>query len=110
MKVSEIYGGFLEAEDLPESKDITVTIESVRLPNKDDKGKDGRPMDVPLAKLKGVKKEWAINKTNGKSIRRITGKNETDDWAGEKVAIYRTTCSAFGDPKTPCIRVRGNKL
>jgi hypothetical protein len=57
MKVSEAFGGFLEAEDLPDGKDITVTIESVRESGSNDKGTDGKPIDKPILKLKGVKKE-----------------------------------------------------
>lgn len=109
MKVSEVFDGFLEAEDIPENKDVTVTIENVRQPGKDDKGKDGRQMDKPIVKFAKVKKEWVLNKTNARSIRRLYG-NETDEWIGKQIAIYRTTCNAFGDPKTPCIRVRGKQL
>jgi hypothetical protein len=109
MKVSELFSGFLEAEDLPDGKDIDVVIESVRRAGKDDKGKDGRAMENPIVSLAKVKKEWVLNKTNARAIRRLYG-NETDDWAGKPVTIYRTTCAAFGDPNTPCIRVRGRKL
>lgn len=109
MKVSELFSGFLEAEDLPEDKDITVTIESVRQPTAKDKGKDGKQMDKPIVQLAKVQKEWVLNKTNAKLIRRLYG-NETDAWQGKPVTLYRTTCNAFGDPNTPCIRVRGKKL
>ena len=109
MKVSEVFDGFLEAEDIPAGKDIPVTIESVREPGPDDKGKDGRVIDKPIMKLRKVKKELILNKTNAKSIRRIHG-NEMNDWAGKEIQIFRTTCNAFGDPKTPCIRVRGEML
>ena len=45
MKVSEVFGGFLEAEDLPEGKDVPVTIGAVRESTQDDKGSDGKPID-----------------------------------------------------------------
>lgn len=109
MKVSELFSGFLEAEDLPDGKPIVVTIEGVRMPSKDDKGKDGRQMDKPIVKLAKVKKEWVLNKTNARAIRRLYG-NETENWHGKEVTIYRTTCAAFGDPNTPCIRVKSNAL
>ena len=110
MKVSESFGGFLEAEDLPENKDVTVTIESVREPGKDDKGQDGKPLDKPIIRLAKVKKEWVMNKTNSKVIRRLFGENEMTNWIGKKVTLYRTTCNAFGDKNRPCIRVRGEAL
>ena len=109
MKVSELFNGFLEAEDLPEDKDITVTIEAVRQATPDDKGKDGRGLDKPIMRLSKVKKELILSKTNAKLIRRLYG-NETNEWCGKEIQIYRTTCIAFGDPKTPCIRVRGKTL
>ena len=109
MKVSEAFDGFLEAEDIPEGKDIPVTIEAIREPGPDDKGKDGRVMDKPIVKLAKVKKEWVLNRTNARTIRRSHG-NEMNEWKGKEITIYRTTCNAFGDPKTPCIRVRGKQL
>jgi hypothetical protein len=110
MKVSEAFGGFLEAEDLPDGKDITVTIESVRESGSNDKGTDGKQIDKPIVKLKGVKKELILNKTNARAIRRIYGENEMDNWAGKQITIYRTTCPAFGDKNKPCIRVKGKQL
>ncbi len=109
MRVSEVFDGFLEAEDLEEGQDIPVTIQAVRQPGKDDKGLDGRVIDKPIIQLKGAKKEWVLNKTNARHIRRLYG-NEMDEWAGKQITIFRTTCNAFGDPNTPCIRVRGLKL
>lgn len=105
MKVSESFPGFLEAEDLPEDRDIAITIEGVRMSTKNDKGKDGRPMDKPIVKIQGKSKEWVLNKTNARIIRRLYG-NEMDNWEGQKITIHRTTCNAFGDPHTPCIRVK----
>jgi hypothetical protein len=110
MKVSEAFGGFLEAEDLPDGKDITVTIEAVREPGPDDKGQDGKQLDKPIIRLAKVQKEWVLNKTNAKAIRRIHGENEMLNWIGKQVVLYRTTCSAFGDKNRPCIRVRGKSL
>lgn len=109
MKVSELFSGFLEAEDLPDGRDIEVTIESVRLPGKDDKGRDGRLLDKPIVRLAKVKKEWVLNKTNARAIRRLYG-NETENWHGQPITVYRTTCAAFGDANTPCIRVRTASL
>lgn len=109
MKVSEVYPGFIEAEDLPDGKDIPIVIERVRMAGPDDKGKDGRALDKPIIKIKGKDKEWVICKTVAKAIRRHHG-NEMEGWTGKEISIYRTTCNAFGNPQTPCIRVRGEKL
>ena len=104
MKISESYAGFLEAEDLPEGKDIEVKIEAVREATAKDKGQDGKPLDKPIVSLVGVKKQWVMNKTNAVIIRRSLG-NETDAWINKKITIYRTKCLAFGKT-VACIRVR----
>ena len=108
MKVSEAYSGFLEAEDIPEGKEITVTIEMVRQPNGKDKGLDGQKVDKPIVKLAKVKKEWVLNKTNARLIRRQYG-NDMNKWAGQSVKIYRTTCRAFGKT-VACIRVKDESV
>ena len=108
MKVSEAFGGFLEAEDLPEGKDIPVTILGVRQSTKDDKGSDGKPIDKPLVQIQNVKKEWVLNKTCARVIRRLYG-NDMSEWAGKKVTLHRDVCNAFGKRNVPCIRVRGKQ-
>ena len=50
-------------------------------------------------------KELVLAKINHVSISRIHGP-DPEKWKGEKVKFYPTTCRAFGDPNTPCIRVR----
>ena len=111
MKVSDIYGSYLEAEELPEGKDIEVTIEAYRLGTDKDKGRDGKVIkDKTFVRLKNVKKEWVLNSTNAKTIRRVLGQNEMDDWIGKKITIYRDKDTFFGVPNTPCIRVRGKQL
>ena len=109
MKVSEVFGGFLEAEDLPQGKDVSVTILAVRESTADDKGSDGKPLNKPLVKIKGAKKEWVLNKTCARTIRRLYG-NDMEQWAGKNISIYRDVCNAFGKRNVPCIRVRGKQL
>lgn len=104
MKVSEAYPGYLEAGDL-DRKEVTVTIAGHRPSGKEDKGKDGRAIDKPILSFKGTKKELVLNKTNARTVRCLYG-NDMANWTGKKVILYPTTCNAFGDPNTPCIRVK----
>lgn len=108
MKVSDAYPGFIEAEDLPEGKDISITIEGVRMAGPQDKGRDGKALDKPLIKIRGKEKEWVICKTVARTIRRQHG-DDMEQWPGKKITIYRTTCQAFGET-VACIRVRGEML
>lgn len=109
MKVSDT-STFLETAAL-EGKDVTVTIESARSPGKDDKGLDGRAFNpsAMILRYKGKSKEHVCCRTVQKQIRRIHG-NDTKNWIGKQITLYPTTCKAFGDPKTPCIRVRSQAL
>jgi hypothetical protein len=105
MKVSDT-STYLETEGL-DGKDITVTIETVRPPNAKDIGTDGRQLGekAVILKYKAAGKEHIACRTVQKQIRAIHG-NDMAAWAGKKITLYPTTCKAFGNPKTPCIRVR----
>ena len=95
---------FLAADDLPDGKQIKVVIESVT--REEVKG-DGKRPDQPVIALhfKGKSKMMAVNKTNAGLIRKALGSSDITDWIGKEITIHATTCNAFGDPNTPCIRV-----
>ena len=96
---------YLEAQTI--DKDTTVAIEAVRSPGPADIGTGGKPMSEKsmILKYKNASKEHVIPRVVQKSIRALYG-NSTSGWVGKKITLYYTTCSAFGNPKTPCIRVR----
>lgn len=58
-----------------------------------------------LVSFKGAQKQWVLNKTCARVISRLYG-DEMRGWVGKLVELYPTTCEAFGDPETPCIRVK----
>lgn len=109
MKVSDT-STYLETAAL-EGKEITVTISGVRAPAKDDKGLDGRPLSPQslIISYQGAQKEHIACRTVQKQIRRLYG-NDTAGWIGKEITLYPTTCRAFGDPNTPCIRVKTNSM
>lgn len=104
--VSEIFPSkYLEAADL-DGKEFCVVIESVEERHQGD-GKDGKKFVKPLVKFRKAKKGLVLNKTNAKIIRdRLCYGNEMQDWVGKPITLYPTTCNAFGEKDTPCIRVR----
>jgi len=51
------------------------------------------------------KKRLVLKPTNTRTIMNMHG-TETDDWQGKQITLYATTCMAFGDPNTDCIRIR----
>jgi len=102
---------YLGAPDLRE-KDVTLTISRVvreKLRTQD--GDEIKPiiyfkeMEERHAKDPDqINKRLVLNKTNATSIMGLYG-NETDDWIGQKVTLFPTTCQAFGST-VDCIRVR----
>lgn len=114
MKVSD-SSTYLEAAAL--KGDVTVTMESVRPIGKDDKGSDGRMMNKKnvVITYKNATKPHVVCRTAQKQIRAALaselggGEHDWDDtekWIGKQITIFPTTCNAFGNPNTPCIRVK----
>lgn len=91
----------LYAYDL-DGREVTVQIEKVFAGEL--MGEKGRKSKKPMIKFVGKDKKLAINKTNGKTIAKLYGKN-TEDWEGQFITIYPTT-TEFGGETHDCIRVK----
>lgn len=90
--------------DIPDGKDITVTITDVTGGELTSVG--GRKSKKPVLTLKGTTKKLAINATNGKTIATMYGKH-IEGWIGKKITLYKsTTRDPSGDGETECVRVR----
>jgi hypothetical protein len=100
-----LYGkDYVGSWDIPDGKDITVTISSVS--GGELAGVGGRKSKKPLLTLKGTAKKLALNATNGKTIATMYGK-DIEGWVGKKISLYKsTTRDPNGDGETECIRVR----
>jgi len=91
---------YLRCADL-QGRDCVITIKRVQMDTlKTDRGNERKPVVF----MEGTKKKWVLNKTNAKTIAKLYG-NETDAWVGKKVALFGTTCEAFGET-VDCVRVR----
>lgn len=91
----------LFAHDL-QGREVTVEIEKVYAGELI--GEKGRKSRKPFIKIKGREKKLALNKTNGKTIARLYGKN-TDEWIGRLITLVPTT-TEFGGETVDCIRVK----
>lgn len=91
----------LYAYDL-DGREVTIQIEKVYAGEL--MGEKGRKSKKPMVKFVGKDKKLALNKTNGKTIAQLYGK-DTDNWAGKWITIYPTTTD-FGGETVDCIRVR----
>lgn len=93
----------LYAYDLDENDgEVTLQIEAVSADELI--GDKGRKSKKPHVKFVGRKKRLALNKTNGKTVKRLYGK-ETNDWVGKWVTLYATTTEFDGEQRD-CIRIR----
>lgn len=96
---------FLGSWDLPQGKDLVVTItkvENQEVFNPSDNSKE----EVVVVELKGVKPLIA-NATNCKNIAKACKSDYIEDWVGKPIALYTTKVKAFGDV-VDAVRVRPN--
>jgi hypothetical protein len=95
---------YLGAWDLPENKDVAVTIE--KAVGGELTGNGGKKAKKPIISFVGKEKKFVCNVTNAKAIAGLYG-NHVEKWAGKRIALYVSTTR---DPSTggdiPCIRVR----
>ncbi len=103
-RLSEVYGGnYLNAEDLKDRGDVTVTIESVTVAELDDEGKGKKKKAV--LHFQGKAKTLALNVTNANMVKEMLGSDETDDWVGHKVTLF-TTKVDFQGKRVLAIRIK----
>ena len=95
---------YLGSWDLPENRDIVVTID--KAVGGELTGTGGKKSKKPIITFVGKEKKMVCNVTNAKSIAGMYG-NHVEKWAGQRISLYVSTTR---DPATggdiPCIRVR----
>ena len=94
---------YIGSWELPEGRDLIVTIESVK---GGELNNGARKTKKPIITLAGRDKKLVCNKTNAKAIAGMYS-NHVENWKGKRIALYVSTTrdpSTGGD--TPCIRVR----
>lgn len=93
---------YLGSWDLPEGRDVPVTISRVEAGTLTSQG--GRTDKKPIVYFVGKEKGLALNKTNAKCIAGIYG-HDTAKWTGKPIALYVTQTSS-PEGVVACIRVR----
>ncbi len=90
---------YLKADDIPDGRKVTVTIERVTVEKVG--GDDQRPVVYFAGKQKGL----VLNKTNANMIVEICGNDgETENWTGQRISLYSTKVDYAGK-RVPAIRV-----
>ncbi len=95
---------YLGSWDLPDGKDLVVTIKGVRNEEVFNPSDNGKEICLVMV-LEGNYKPLILNSTNCKSIAKAVGSPYVEDWVGSKIALYSKKVKAFGDT-VDAIRVR----
>lgn len=94
MKLNEAYPSkYLTAEDLMD-RDHTLTIADVSCEDIGQGAQKSRKLVITFA---GKKKQFVVNKTNAKTIEKVLGSDETDDWIGKQITIGPREVEFQGD-------------
>ena len=107
---------YIAADDLPDDKEFTWTISAVVAAEVEleykGKRKKERKLIISFAKLdeeakkKGeTPKRYMPCKTVARVIGRAFGQ-DTDQWVGKKLTLFRTRGNYFGEEDMPCVRIQ----
>jgi hypothetical protein len=93
MKQDQVFPSkYLKAGDLPDEGSQQFTIEKI------DIEEIGRDKDKkPIIFFDEIHKGLVCNKTNWKTISRLTGSDDSDDWIGTKINLYRAEVEFQGE-------------
>jgi len=96
---------FIGSWTFDEVNEAKAEIESIKV--EELRTQDGTTANKPVLYFKGKEKGMVLNKTNAKTIAELYG-NNTDDWLGQKIVLFKDECEAFGK-RVECVRVRNQK-
>ena len=95
---------YIGAYALTDGKDLTLTIDHVVRENVT--GNNGkREMCLTVHWLERDYKPMIVNRTNAKTITKVTGSPYIEDWHGKQITLYVDTTRLGGDI-VECLRVR----
>ncbi len=94
---------YLKHTDLPEGEDTIVTIKSFR---QEDMEKGEVKQKKWVIYFEEMEKGLALNSTNGKTLCKILGSEEMNDWKGRKIALYTKDDIEYAGELVSGIRVR----
>lgn len=93
---------YIKSAEVPE-EGLTLVIDRVDIEDVDGKG-----ARKPVVYFRKAKKGLALNVTNSKKITTILGTDETDEWTGRTITLYRSETEYQGET-VDCVRVRSAK-
>lgn len=97
---------WLASEDLG-TREVTVTIEDVKLYDDVAFEAGRKESNVPALKFAGKAKEMILNSVNRKTLVRLFGL-ETKDWRGKVVTLFVDPSVRFGRETVSGLRIKGD--
>ena len=95
-------GKYLKWQEL-EEKDWVLTIDRVAQETLENQGTKQKKWVVYFREMdKGL----ALNSTNGKTIVKVLGTDEMDEWVGQRITLYVKDDVEFGGEIVSAIRIR----
>ncbi len=94
---------YLGTYSLDDGQDLTLTIDYVR--QEVVTGNSGRKEQCMVAHFKENVKPMILNRTNAKTITKVTSSPYIEDWNGKKITLYADT-TRFGGDIVECLRIR----
>lgn len=92
---------FLCGDEL--EKEITLKIREIK--DEEVESDKGKKENKPVAYFEGAKKGIVLNKTNCKTLAKLSHSPYMEDWVGMRVTIYAADISAFGQ-EMKAIRIK----
>lgn len=100
-KLSEVFpSAYLKADEIPE-EGMVLTISEVEIK---ELGQGSDKQVKPVLSFEEVEKGLVCNKTNCNTLVKLTGSDDTDDWAGHKVRLIAVEVQ-FKDEMVNSIRI-----
>ena len=94
---------YLGTYSLEDGQDMTLTLDFVR--QEVVTGNSGRKEQCMVAHFKENVKPMILNRTNAKTITKVTGSPFIEDWNGKRITLYADT-TRFGGDIVECLRIR----
>lgn len=99
MKAKEFCGSHIKAEDL-QGRDVMVQIREAKVEEL------GQEKDKKVViYFQGKEKGLALNMTNTDTLIEMFGTDETDDWVGQWIVLYKDR-TKYGGKMVDCIRIK----
>jgi hypothetical protein len=102
MKTGQMFPSkYLKADDLPDGYRANLLVHKFRM---EEIEMDNKVTEKPVLYFQGAEKGLVLNRTNADALTDITGSDDSDDWLGKVVCVYKTKVR-YGDKRVNAVRI-----